>query len=615
MDTSLLPNIVAFLKMIVPFNHLSLAVLDTIARQVEIVYLGKGEFLYQEEKPCRFLYLIRSGVIEQREQNGSLRARMGAEDIFGFSLQSQETYQVVALEHSLIYRLDYRALVYSIVDYPHVTEQLALSANQRLQSTVNVKWAEGDKGIFFKRVVDVAQKPIAIATPDMTIQQVACLMRHEMRSSCAVIVDDKRLLGMITDKDMTKRVVADGVLVSRPITDVMTEQPIVVGQQELVLKAVQLMMLHNIQNVPVLDDDQKVVGVITPQQLVQKHSVQAVFLIENIRRCESVEALSFLGVQRQAIFEAMAEANLSAHLIGQVMAMIYDAFTRQLVDLAQVHLGPTPCRYVWLAAGSHARNEVHLGSDQDNALVLEDSATESDRSYFRHFAMYICKGLAKSGYDLCSGRFMAATPKWCQSLTVWKQYYRKWAKNPEYDMLLNLTVFLEIRPLAGDESIFEELNSFRLEQVRGNAKLMVALVHNALSTKPPLGVFNKLVLKKNGKNDNYLNIKKSAIQCLVDLARIYAIHEGGDILNTEERMDFSFRHEVINEMSYQDLIGTYRFVNQLRYSHHLQCLRKGVAVSNYLLPENFSSFERQHLKDVFRIIYGFQQTVKMRFGG
>lgn len=615
MDTPLLPNIVAFIKLIAPFSQLDSAVLDAIARQAEIVYLGKGEQLEPDETSRQFLYLIRSGVIEQREQDGRLRARLGAEDVFGFSLKLQSAYQAIALENTLLYRLDYQAMLQCVAAYPQVVEQLALSANRRLQSIVNIKWSEGEKGIFFKRVSEVARKRIAIASPHMTIQQVACLMRYEVQSSCAVIVDDNWLLGMITDKDMTKRVVADGVDVSCPISDVMTERPVVVSEQDLVLRAVQLMMQHNLQNIPVLDAEQKVTGLITPQQLVQKHSVQAVFLIEKISRSESVESLSRLGGERQAIFEAMAEASLSADLIGQVMTMIYDAFSRKLVELAQQHLGPAPCRYVWLAAGSHARNEVHLGSDQDNALVLEDGATESDRAYFSHFAMYVCKGLAKCGYPLCTGRFMAVTPKWCQTLAVWKHYYRKWANNPEYDMLLNLTVFLEIRPLAGDEFIYQELNCFRLEQVKGNAKLMAALVRNALSTKPPLGIFNKLVLEKNGSNDKRLNIKKTAIQCLVDLARIYALHEGGEMLNTEERMHFSHQKNVINDMSYQDLTGTYRFVNQLRYSHHLQALRNGETVSNYLSPEQFSSFDRQHLKDAFRIISGFQETVKMRFGG
>lgn len=209
---------------------------------------------------------------------------------------------------------------------------------------------------------------------------------------------------------------------------------------------------------------------------------------------------------------------------------------------------------------------------------------------------------------------MAAVPKWCQRLTVWQQYYRKWATNPEYDMLLNLTVFLDIRPVHGSLGLFNELDAYRLKQVAGNHQLMVALVRNTLRTRPPLGIFNNVVLEKNGSNEKKLNIKRSSIGCLVDLARIYILFEGGDKLNTEDRIQFVYDKGVINERSALDLLGTYRFINQLRYSHHLSCLRRGQEISNYLDPNEFGSFDRQHLKDAFRIISAFQDSIKMKFG-
>lgn len=338
------------------------------------------------------------------------------------------------------------------------------------------------------------------------------------------------------------------------------------------------------------------------------------FLIEKISKCNSLESLSLLVKERQAVFEAMIESHLPANVIGQVLMMIYDAFTCRLIKLAERNVGLPPCNYAWLAAGSHARGEVHLGSDQDNALVLDDSATESDRIYFRHFAMYICKGLAECGYPLCNGRFMAATPKWNQPLFIWKQLYRKWANNPEYNMLLNLNVFLEVRFISGDRSLFDELNSERERCTKNNPHLIAALVRNLISHRPPLGIFNNLVLENNGHNEKSLNIKKSAIGLLVDIARIYALHKGGGMLSTEERFDFAYDRGLINSTSHQDLIGTYRYVTQLRYSHQLQCLQGGKPVTNAIFPEHFGSFERQHLKDAFRIIRGYQDTLKMKFG-
>ncbi len=612
MDSLRLPQITDYLKSISPFSLLPESVIEDIGRDVEIVAMKKNEQFSSSDSAEASLYLIQSGVVEQRLPSGELRAKLGQNDVFGFNLHN-ENYQIEAIEDCLMYRFNHSSLLEKVADYEHVTNQLASRANLRLHSSVKVQWSESEKGVFFKTVKEIARSRPAIASSAMTIQQVARLMRHESNSSCAVIIDDGHLNGMVTDKDMTKRVVSEALDVTRPICDIMTTHPYTVSQDDLVLSAVSLMMTHNIQNLPVLDSNQQVIGLITPQQLVQKHSVQAVFLIEKIGRCKTLSELSALASERQAIFEAMVEASLPSHLIGHALTSIYDAFTCQLLKLSEDIMGKPPCRYAWLAAGSHARGEIHLASDQDNALVLEDGASESDRLHFRHVAMYVCKGLAECGYSLCSGRFMAATPKWNQPLSTWKQYYNKWSNNPEYDMLLQLTVFLDIRFLTGDEVLYHELNKERLAQATNNSRLMSALVRNMLKTRPPLGIFNNLVLEKHGQNEKTLNIKKAAISSLVDIARIYALNEGADILTTEERLAFVSASGSLNEGSYQDLLGTYRYVTQIRYLHHLECLHINEVISNDIDPNHFGSFERQHLKDAFRIVSGFQDVLKMKF--
>lgn len=613
MDSTLLPNVVAFLKTITPLSLLPESVLDAIAREAQILYLGKKERLESLSEQAESVYILQAGMLEQRFADGKLRARLGENDWFGFNLE-QEDYRIIALENSLIYRFDYAQLRNKVKEYPEVANQLANSANLRLQSSIQVQWSESEKGIFFKPVKELANTALVFVKPEMSIQQVAQLMRCDNDASCALVVDNDKLLGIITDRNMTKRVVAQAKAVTAPIVEIMTPNPKTIAQEALVLSAVNIMMTQHIQHLPVVDNQQRVVGLITPEQLVQKHSVQAVFLIEKLRACQQVSELAALTVERQAIFEAMAEAKLPAQIIGQVLTLIYDAVTSQLLLLSERILGKPPCRYVWLAAGSHARGEIHLGSDQDNAFVLDEGATERDRVYFSHVAMYVCKGLAECGYPLCSGRFMAATPKWNQPLATWKAYYRKWAASPEYDKLLNLKVFLDIRLLAGDPDLFAQLDACRMQAVTANRGLMVALVRNALVQRPPLGIFNHLVLEKNGQNEKVLNIKKAAIGRLVDMARIFALFEGGSMLSTEARLAFSAQQGVINDHAYQDLIGTYAYTTQLRYHHHWRCLQQGEAISNAIQPQHFSSFERQQLKDAFRIVNAYQDVLKMKFG-
>lgn len=616
MDTSLLPNVVSFMQQISPFEQLSVDVLEQIAAHAEILYLGSGEQLPEQGPVGGYLYLLRSGVIEQRFPDGRLRSRLGEADVFGFSLQLNQTdvvYHAIALENTLLYRFDYALLLTQLANYPQLAELLARQTHLRLLSSVNVKWSQAEKGLFFKTVDEVASHHVVSVSPQMSIQQVAHRMHIEHHRSCAVVLEGARLVGIVTDRDIAKRVVAVGLDYRQPVAEIMTPAPITIAADALVLTAVGLMMQHRVQALPVTDAAQNVVGLMTAEQLVQKHSVQAVFLIEKISHCENIAELASLAVERQAVFEAMVEGHLSARLIGQVLSLIYDAFTRQLLLFAEQALGPAPCAFCWLAAGSHAREEVHLGSDQDNALVLAADATNADRAYFQHFAMYVCKGLAECGYPICSGRFMAATHKWCQPLSVWQAYYRKWAQNPEYDMLLNLTVFMETRALAGTFALHEELAQYRQQQVTGNIRLMSALVRNALTVRPPLGIFNKLVLNTTGNNEKSLDLKRSALSCLVDVARIYALYDGATMENTEARIQFIGQRQIVNNSAYQDLLGTYRYLADMRYRHHLRSLQRGLPLTNDMAPDLLGSFERQHLKDAFRIISGFQDALKMKF--
>ncbi|PQJ84780.1 DUF294 nucleotidyltransferase-like domain-containing protein [Aliivibrio sifiae] len=618
MNNELLPNIVSFLQTIYPFNLLPQTTLNDIAQTVDILLLGPEETIKNNDEATH-LYIIRTGVVQQNNFDGTLRAKLGEEDIFGFNLQQNDSefgYSIFAIENTLLYRFDYTSLMATVEAYPQVASSLALSLKTRLRAQDSKQDSQQHAHQNYLRPnSDIADSTIAIASPTDTIQAVAHQMRNIVGVSCAFIVDEnKRLIGMITDKDMTKRVVAQAKNVHDPISSIMTQDLHTVYEDELVMSAVHLMMKYSIQNIPVLNHQKQVTGFITPQHLIQNDSVQSIFLLDKIRHADSIATLIEQSKQRGAVFQGMMESNASPIIIGQVLSMIYDAFTYRLIELAIQQFGQPPCKFTWIVAGSHARNEVHLASDQDNAIILSDDATESDRIYFNHFAMYVCKALSELDYSLCTGRFMAATPKWCQKAQIWQEYYRKWSTNPEYDLLLNLNVFLEIRPVYGDEELFENVDACRHELVSKNMSLTIAMLRNTLRTRPPLGIFKHLVLEKDGNNNKVLNIKKAAISCMVDFIRIHSLMEGATALNTSERMEFLHEHKVLNDATYQDLSETYHYVNRLRFQHQLQAIQNEKPIDSQLQPDLFGSFERQHIKDAFRIVSTFQELMKMKFG-
>ena len=69
-------------------------------------------------------------------------------------------------------------------------------------------------------------------------------------------------------------------------------------------------------------------------------------------------------------------------------------------------------------AGSQARQEQTVKTDQDNAIIMSDEATDEDRKYFEELARFVSDGLALSGYPYCPGNVMATNEKWLQKYAV-----------------------------------------------------------------------------------------------------------------------------------------------------------------------------------------------------
>ncbi len=617
MGSSLFPNIYDFIVTIDPFDKLPQSVVESVAHQVKITYLGKGEEIHFSAS-CeeRFLYVIRTGAVEQRMPDGSLRARLGEEDQFGFTFlaplsDAEDGYRAVALTDSLLYLIPHSVLQQLLVDNPEYSEFFDSKARARLNSALYHVMPNG-KGPYYRKVAEVASENIAIVDKSTSIKDVARMMRLEKHSSSAVVLEGEDIVGVITDRDMTSRVIAAGVDTNSPIELVMTRNPQLINGDSTVLEAISLMMQYNIRSLPVVYGKQ-VIGLITTTHLVHNHRTQALFLIEKIKYANSLESLQTLKDERKVIFNSLVESQVGSNVVSSVMSMLMDAFNRRLIQLAEQKLGPAPCDYAWIVAGSHARNEVHLLSDQDSALVISDSATESDMAYFTHLSMLVCNGLDACGYPLCDGKYMAATPKWCQPLSRWKDYYSKWVNNPEYNQLLNISVFLEVRSIYGNNELVEELQAHLHHNIANSRRFLPSLVRDAVDTQPPLGIFNNLVLEKSGDNSRTLNIKKYALNLIIDLARIYSLSAGCDLTGTEERFTYAYEHNAMAEDSYKNIIGAYRFLTQVRFTHQCDALKLGTVPNNHIDPQTFSSFERKHLKDAFKIINELQDVAKIRF--
>ncbi|MCW2311854.1 putative nucleotidyltransferase substrate binding domain-containing protein [Rhodoferax antarcticus] len=459
----------------------------------------------------------------------------------------------------------------------------------------------------------VKRAPITLP-PSTPIQATAQLMR-ELRVSSVLLMQDNAIFGLVTDRDLRNKVVADALDVTQPVASIASCTLLTVQANSPAFEALLLMARHHIHHLPVLDGEH-LVGMITTTNLTEQHSASPVYLASDIYKQTTLDGLQALSGRVKQLQQQLAAADASAYSSGHIITAITDALTVRLIQLAEQQLGPAPVGYLWVAAGSQARNEQTAKSDQDNCLILDDSYDEAAHgTYFKAFSKLVCDGLDACGYIHCPGEMMAMTDTWRQPRKVWAEYFRKWIEQPKPKALMLTCVFFDLRGIYGKTELLESLRRDVLVHTKGNSLFLAHMVGNALKHRPPLGLFGAITLLKGGDHPNTIDLKHSAIVPIVDLARTYALAAGVSQANTHDRLEVSANAGQVSEQSARDLRDALEFLSKLRIAHQARQTAQGQEPDNFLALDELSNFERSQLKDAFGVVQTLQGVLNSRYSG
>jgi CBS domain-containing protein len=111
-------------------------------------------------------------------------------------------------------------------------------------------------------VREIMTAAVVTADADTAVRDVAALMRDRNVGSVVVRDHDGAPVAMVTDRDLTLRVLADERAGSEPVSDHLS-QPLVTGEPEMPLEeAAALMVQHSVRRLPVVKEDE-LVGIVT----------------------------------------------------------------------------------------------------------------------------------------------------------------------------------------------------------------------------------------------------------------------------------------------------------------------------------------------------------------
>ncbi|WP_087019206.1 DUF294 nucleotidyltransferase-like domain-containing protein [Thaumasiovibrio subtropicus] len=603
-----------------PFNALTEEQQQEVASHIEIAYFRAGNMILNFGDEIQDLYLIRSGVVEIYRRRGELYNRLDEGDIFGqmgLLMNNQVRLPAKAIEDTLVYCIPNTLFKSLYEQEDSFADFVEIEDRARLRQAVSSQQDANDLTTSKVRTL-LTREPVIIEN-HTDIQTAAKIMAEESVSSLLIkdpeIIeeDESNLVGILTERDFCTRVLAEGVDVGAPVSDVMTTELVSLDYNAYVYEAMLTMLRYNVHHVPVMRN-RLPIGIVEMTDIVRYESQNSLLLVSSIFQQQSTEELITLSEQVKDSFVRLVNEDANSHMVGSAMAVIGRSFKQRLIELAEESLGKPPVPYCFLALGSMARDEQLIVTDQDNAIILDDSYEESQHGeYYAALAKFVCDGLAACGYKYCTGDIMASNPEWRKTRTEWEACFADWIDNPKPQALLNSSIFFDLDGIYGRTKWAEQLNSFIVRRARRNNRFLACLARNAINRTPPLGFFKDFVMEKDGRHNNSINLKRRGTAPLADLIRVHALACGSRAQNSFERLDDIIDSGILPKGRGHDLRDALEFISMVRIRHQAIDVESHIEPDNNIEPENMSDFERRNLKDAFQILSNAQNFLKFRY--
>ena len=598
-------TIQAFLEAVHPYDSLPRDELARVAGSFGRREYAAGEQIYALGEPLKGLFLIKRGAVEVTDANGALVSVLGPRNSFGERGLLRDGLAVTsahAVEKTVVLMLPEGELRHLMANVPAFARFFNRS-----------RPAEGrDADLATLKVGDLMTRGPVSLPPEASVAEVARLMRDKHVSSVA-ITRDGALLGLITTRDLTERVLAEGLGLDTPVQQVMTPDPVSLGPEALGSDILHAMLERRIGHLPVVQDG-KLKGMITQTDLTRFQAVSSAQLVRDVASAETPEEMAEVTARIPRLLQQLVAAHNAHEVVTRLITDIADTVTRRLLKLAEAKLGAPPVPYLWLACGSQGRQEQTGVSDQDNCLILDDAATADDRLYFKALAKFVSDGLNAAGYVYCPGDMMATADRWCQPKATWQRYFRGWIDTPSPEAQMLASVMFDLRPIGGQPSLFRDLQEETLEAASKNSIFVAHMISNSLKHHPPLGLLRGFATIRSGEHKNHVDMKHNGVVPVTDIARIYALTGKLTEVNTRARIEAGEAAGVVSVSGARDLIEAYDLIARLRLENQAALVKSGRKPDNFLAPSDLSDFERSHLRDAFVVVRTMQSALGQRAG-
>ena len=621
---SLVQNLRQQLMQGLPFSKMAQKDVDFfLTASSEAYFAPKEVILSPADGAPQFLYLIRQGRVSGRRDIPGIEETAFLLDAGSlFSIGSAFANRPVSTTYSAVD--DCFCLLFPVEAMRQLASQsipFSEFLNNRIwgllqESRIALRNAFASQALaeqsLESRVGDLAlKKPLTIG-PNKSLREALTLIDEKKVGSILIVEDQHTILGILTRYDVLSRVTLSNLDLSTPISAVMTPDVKTLTVDDTAEMAGLLMSRFNIRHLPVLDRGE-LVGIISERDLFSLQRLSLSNISSAIRGTDDLAQLKKCADDIRTFARNLLGQGVQARQLTTLISHLNDVLTVRLIEIYAAKHQLNMTQFAWIALGSEGRSEQTIATDQDNALVFSDSATESQREVYLRFAGEVNQALNECGYPLCKGNIMASNPELCLTQHEWLIRFSRWIEQGNPQDLLNASIFFDFRVLAGNPDLLIPLKDYVRTKAAATPRFIKLMAENSLNIRVPLNWFGAIEPKEiDGQKTIDLKMQGTAI--IVDVARIYSLAFGIEAINTRERLAAIGRALNVPESESASWITAFEFLQTLRLAAQIGEAKIG-GNPNVIDIEKLNIVDRSILKEALSKVRSLQQHLQLDYAG
>lgn len=620
-----LARILDFVRTVPPFEALSPEELQRLVNHMDIAYFPPGQVVIQQDgDPSSHLHIIHSGSVRitTRESSGQeiLMDIRGEGDTFGASSilrGAGEPFSATAQEDLLTFELpgDYfRDLVETHPSFQHhymltVSDRVRAISDISESMLYSMTGAEplGEMAVrMHTRVSELMSTDVLTCPADTTIAEAAQAMTDRNAGSIVVVDQSGQPQGLVTDTDFRSRVLAVGMSPDQPVKMVMSWPLKAMPSHAVAYEAVLEMTRFGIHHL-VVTEGGSLKGLVSDHDISVITGNNPVGLVRRIDKVETLDELRRLPRRGYRALFILLRQGVSAELMLDLLSEFHDRLIEKTLELCEDQMadagqGRAPADFSWMVFSHLGRREPVPPLYQQHMLVYSDVPRREQsavQDWFLNFAGLVSHAMDQCGFPTSRRNDIASNPRWCNSLSYWRDTFRGWIREPVPDTLAEVGRMFDFRPVRQTTKLSDALHAAIFNEIDRNPRFLSIAGNMAVSQKPPLGFFRNSVVDKAGDYLERLDLRAHAYGPAVRAGRVFALEMHSTETSTNQRLQLAAHRGLLPEDLLTDLTENFSLVALYRIARYLEARAKDSAPHNLVDPAELNKVQRNMFKKCF----------------